>query len=55
MNRIEKKEIAPDASKVFQGEVLSVAPDITAKSFAIWSRNISITRRTTSERKKRTA
>jgi hypothetical protein len=31
MNRIEKKEIAPDASKVFQSEVRSFAPDITRK------------------------
>jgi hypothetical protein len=31
MNRIEKKEIAPDASKIFQGEVRSIAPDITRK------------------------
>jgi methionine aminopeptidase len=31
MNRIEKKEIAPDASKIFQEEVRSIAPDITRK------------------------
>jgi hypothetical protein len=31
MNRIEKKEIAPDASRIFQGEVRAIAPDITRK------------------------
>ena len=29
MNRIEKKEIAPDAAKLFEEEVLAVKPDIS--------------------------
>jgi hypothetical protein len=29
MNRIEKKEIAPEAAKLFEEEVLEVKPDIT--------------------------
>jgi hypothetical protein len=28
MNRIEKKEIAPEAAKLFEQEVLEVKPDI---------------------------
>jgi len=28
MNRIEKKEIAPDAAKLFEQEVLQLEPDI---------------------------
>jgi hypothetical protein len=28
MNRIEKKEIAPEAAKLFEEEVLEVKPDI---------------------------
>ena len=31
MNRIEKKEIAPEAAKLFEEEVLQVKPDITRK------------------------
>jgi hypothetical protein len=31
MNRIEKKERAFDASKIFQGEVRSLSPDIARK------------------------
>ncbi len=29
MNRIEKKEIAPDAAKLFEQEVLQLEPDIS--------------------------
>ena len=29
MNRIEKKEIAPDAAKLFEEEVLQLEPDIS--------------------------
>jgi hypothetical protein len=28
MNRIERKEIAPDAAKLFEQEVLSLKPDV---------------------------
>ncbi len=31
MNRIEKKEIAPEAAKLFEEEVLGVKPDIPRK------------------------
>jgi len=31
MNRIEKKEIAPEAAKLFEEEVLEVKPDIPRK------------------------
>jgi hypothetical protein len=31
MNRIEKKEIAPEAAKLFEEEVLQVKPDISRK------------------------
>jgi hypothetical protein len=31
MNRIEKKEIAPDAAKLFEQEVLQLEPDIPRK------------------------
>jgi len=31
MNRIEKKEMAPDAAKIFKEEVLASVPDIPRK------------------------
>jgi hypothetical protein len=31
MNRIEKREIAPEAAKLFEEEVLQVKPDISRK------------------------
>ncbi len=31
MNRIEKKEIAPDAARLFEQEVLELKPDIPRK------------------------
>jgi len=31
MNRIERREIAPEAAKLFEGEVLQLKPDIPRK------------------------